>query len=177
MNIETVCTRKVVTIDRAAPLRDAARLMRDRHIGALVVTGAVDGRAPVVGIVTDRDLVIDALARDLDPGRTTVGDLGTTEVMAIPAAASVADAIATMREESIRRLLVVDNEQQVVGIVTIDDLVEALAVEVTDLAEALRSGPAREAASHAELEAPHSTNLLMLPPESLAARWRQAPAV
>jgi CBS-domain-containing membrane protein len=176
MNIEAICTLKVVTVDHATPLRTAARLMRDRHIGALIVTGIGDGRAPVVGIVTDRDLVIDALARDLDPGTVTVGDLGSTDVVAIPAIASVGDAIATMREEGIRRLLVVDGAQQVVGIVTLDDLVEALAVEMADLAEALRSGPAREAASHAEAEAPRPTTVLSLPPESLAARWRSSPA-
>ena len=172
MNIEAICTRKVITVDHATPLRTAARLMRDHHVGALIVTGIGDGRAPVVGIVTDRDIVIDALARDLDPGTVTVGDLGSTDVTAIPATAGVGDAIATMREEGIRRLLVVGSENQVVGIVTIDDLVEALAVEMTDLAETLRSGPAREAASHAEVDAPRQTNLLSLPPESLAPRWR-----
>lgn len=170
MNIESVCTRDVATVDRDAPLRAAAQVMLDRHVGALVVTAA--GGTRVAGVITDRDIAVEALARELDAGRASVGDLASGRAVAIPASASIGDAIATMREEGLRRLLVTDGRGRLAGIVTLDDLVDALAGQLDDLAEALRGGPRREAAAH---EAPTAASLdaLQLPPEALAARWRQ----
>lgn len=120
MNIESVCTRDVATVDRDAPLRAAAQVMLDRHVGALVVTAA--GGTRVAGVITDRDIAVEALARELDAGRASVGDLASGRAVAIPASASIGDAIATMREEGLRRLLVTDGRGRLAGIVTLDDL-------------------------------------------------------
>jgi CBS domain-containing protein len=173
MNISALCTRPVVMIDGQATVRAAARQMRDEHVGALVVTDDRSDAAAVVGVVTDRDLAVQALARDADPSGIRVGDIASTRVVAVPDTADVADTVATMREEGVRRLLVVNGDRRLVGIVTIDDLLEAMAVEMTDLAEAIRSGPAREKAARGRPEPAPAMGGPLLPNGSLALRWRQ----
>jgi len=176
MSIETLCKRHVVTIDADAPLRAAARTMRDQHVGALVVTSHSPQGTRVAGIVTDRDIVIEVLARELDPGNVSVGDVTRKVAVAIPARASIADAVATMREEGIRRLLVFDTQHHLVGIVTLDDLIEALAGEMTDLAGALRAGAVREEAVAHGVKAASRPATLHVTPDAVAARWRQISA-
>jgi CBS domain-containing protein len=170
MSIATLCTRTVVSVDQHLPLADAARLMRDENIGALVLTAEDSpGGTRVAGIVTDRDLAIEALARGLDAATVPVGELTSGRPVAVPDYASVEQAIATMREEGLRRLLVTNEERELVGIVTLDDLIEALAEELADLATALRMGSSRRKAAP-----PHRAAGAGMPvPEfALAQRWR-----
>jgi predicted transcriptional regulator len=176
MNVETICKPAIVSVDRATPVHSAAQVMSEQHVGALVVTEATPAGTSVTGVVTDRDLVIEVLARKLNPARVTVGELASAQVVAVPKDASVADAVAVMREEGIRRLLVIDRQHRLVGIVTLDDVIEALAGEITDLADALRTGPIREAAAQGLPVPIQPTGVLTLPPEAMAARWRQISA-
>lgn len=172
MSIANLCSRDVVTVDQHLPLRDAARLMRDEHVGALVLTAEDSpGGTRVAGIVTDRDLAIEALARGLDTGTTTVGELTSGRPVAVPDYASIEQAIATMREEGLRRLLVTNEERELLGIVTLDDLIEALAGELADLTDALRAGSRREAATRGRAPAGAGTPL-PVPTAALAKRWR-----
>ena len=73
MSIADICRREIVSIDAAASLKDAAGLMRSRHVGALVVTVTQGEREQAVGMITDRDLAIEALSRGLDAGDVKVG--------------------------------------------------------------------------------------------------------
>ncbi len=145
MNIASICQRDVLTIEADASLRHAANLMREHHVGALVVT---DAAAPsrVAGVVTDRDLAIEVLARDLDAGSIRVGQLVRRAPVSVPGNGSLREAVAAMEKAGVRRLLVTGDDGRVVGFVSADDLVEALAAEVVGLARALRSGIARETA-------------------------------
>ncbi len=177
MAIQQFCTQDVVTIDVDATARDAAVEMGVRHVGALVVTQRLGRRLNVVGVVTDRDLVLNALARHPSPADAPVGGLMSGRVVAVPATASIADTALTMHEEGVRRLLVVDADGTLVGIVSLDDLIEALSAEMADVTQGLRTGLARERAGHPRPEAgglPDET--LALPPEALARRWRQISA-
>lgn len=175
MSIATLCRRDVVTVDQHLPLSQAAQLMLDRHIGALVLTAEDSpGGTRVAGVVTDRDLAIEALARKLDADTTTVGQLNSGRPVAVPSDAGVEEAIATMREEGLRRLLVTDERRELVGIVTLDDLVEALAAQLSDLAAALREGSRKEAATHVPQSSQAGTvPVLSVPGTALASRWRQ----
>lgn len=177
MSIQKFCTRDVVTIDEDASARDAAQLMRDRHVGALVVTRGGPKRPEVVGVVTDRDLVLKALASHASPAEAPVGSLMSRRVIAVPATASVADTALTMHEEGVRRLLVVDARRGLVGIASLDDLLEALSGEMNDVSQALRTGLAQERAG-APRAAPagDAEELLTLPAQALARRWRQISA-
>lgn len=153
MDIATVCQRQIVTIKAGASLREAAVLMRERHVGALVVTDSAQiPRA--LGVVTDRDLAIEALARELDASAVCIGDIVSGSLVAVTGTATVQAAVNAMEQHGVRRLLVTDDDDGVIGFVSSDDLVEAIAVELTGLAAALRSGIARESAERAAIATP-----------------------
>ncbi|HEX7439158.1 MAG TPA: CBS domain-containing protein [Caldimonas sp.] len=146
MSLARICRCELVTIDASATLREVASLMHAQQVGALVVTVETEGRREAVGVLTDRDLVIEVLARDLDPADVKAGQLARHPLAAVPATAGLADAVAVMRETGVRCLLVAEPAGQVAGFVSADDLLEALAQEMGGFAVALRGGGAREGA-------------------------------
>ena len=170
MNIASICQRDVVTIDEAATLRQAARLMRARHVGALVITAQRAGDSQLVGVVTDRDLALQVLTGDID-ARAPVGALARTTLVTVRETASMADAVAAMRDGGVRRLLLVDQQRRLVGIVSLDDLIAAYAGELGDLAQALRRGIAHEAAQSAAAEAGSGATVIV--PEAVASAWHR----
>jgi CBS domain-containing protein len=151
MTIASICRREVVTINAGASLRDAAKLMREHHVGALVVTAEAPGHEQVVGLITDRDLAIEILARDLDPADVKVGQLASRKLASVPDTAGIGDAVSIMQSAGVRRLLVTEREGRLAGFVSADDLLEALAAQLSVLAGALRSGIAREGAERASI--------------------------
>jgi CBS domain-containing protein len=145
MNIGLVCRRGVVTVDRMDSLLHAAERMRDHHVGALVVTAVTDTGPHVVGIVTDRDLVVGGIAGGLDGAQGPVGTLASTRVASVSEDADLSEAVTTMQTHGVRRLLVTDAMRRLVGFVSLDDLVDAYASEMDGLAQVIRSGIEREA--------------------------------
>ena len=143
MDIATLCQREVVGIDAQASLRHAAALMCEEHVGALVVMTR-DDPPEVVGLVTDRDLAIEALGRPGNPDDLQVGHLVRSRPMAIPGTASVREAIEAMEKAGVRRLLVVDADGGVIGLVAFDDLLRVVSEELEGLARALRKNIERE---------------------------------
>lgn len=141
-----VATSIVVTADPETTAADAARLMRRHHVGSLVVVDASDDSGRALGIVTDRDLVLAVMAEELDPGVFTVGDLMSTDLATAPQQAGLMDAVAILRRRGLRRLIVVDEAGRVTGLVTLEDLLDALAGELGTLAQALRGARDRERA-------------------------------
>jgi CBS domain-containing protein len=143
MDLASLCQREVIGIAAEASLADAAALMGAEHVGALVVmTG--DTPPKVVGLVTDRDLALEALAGKRAAVPLQVGYLAKSPPVAVPSKAGVREALATMERAGVRRLLVVDDDGGVVGIVSTDDLVGAVAEELETLARALRVNIERE---------------------------------
>jgi CBS domain-containing protein len=115
--VEEIMTRDPRTVNADDPIVDAARQMREGDIGDVIVLK--DGQ--VEGIVTDRDIVVRAVADARDAESTRVGDVCTTGLEAIQPSASVDDALRKMRESDIRRLPVVEGGRPV-GIVSLGDL-------------------------------------------------------
>lgn len=147
MKVAEVGRRHVVSIDREGSLMQAASLMREHHVGAVVVT-ARDGQGPhVCGMVTDRDLVIEVLARGLDGTRVRIGELASGQVHSVSQDDDLASAVGLMQQAGVRRLLVTDGDRQVTGMLALDDLLHACAIELDGLAGVIRSGIAREAAT------------------------------
>jgi CBS domain-containing protein len=116
-SIREVMTPNPVTMPAAMSAVDAARLMRDRDIGDIIVMS----ENAVVGIVTDRDIAVRVVANQREPSKTTVGDICSKELHCIGHTATVEDAIQMMREKAIRRIPVMDDGCPV-GIVSIGDL-------------------------------------------------------
>lgn len=154
MNIADICQRHIVTIDAVATLRDAANRMRDHHVGSLVVTSQSEGRSEVVGVLTDRDLAIEALARGLDAGELKVGQVASRHLAGVPETAGIAEAVGVMKQAGVRRLLVTTPAGELSGIVAADDLLAALSGQIAGLVQALQSGVARETAERKPVAPP-----------------------
>ncbi len=135
MAIGEVCVRQVVYASPDTRVVEAARLMREHHVGNLLVAEESLGRRVPVGIVTDRDIVLEVLAADLDPHRLTVGDIMSTELVTVPETEGIFQTIQLMRAKGVRRVPVVDANGGLVGIAAVDDLLELLAEELTELAK------------------------------------------
>lgn len=144
MNLASLCTREVVAIPADASLRKAAALMCEEHVGSLVVVTS-DEPAKVVGIVTDRDLALETLGREQPASALLVGNLVRGQPLAVSAEVGVREAAACMEKGGVRRLLVLDEDGGVIGIVSADDLIHAIADDLAALSKSLRSGIAREA--------------------------------
>jgi CBS domain-containing protein len=127
--------------------------MRQHHVGTLVVIANAAEGIQVVGIVTDRDVVIEAVARGLDVKQTSIGRLAENKLAVVPDSATIEDAIGAMKKRGVRRLLVANEGGQLSGIVSLDDMLDAVAHDVAELARIGRSGIERESAERAPLPA------------------------
>ena len=116
-SIRDVMTPEPVTVAATTTLEQAARHMRDAGIGNVIVR---EGEQ-ITGILTDRDIVVRAVAEGWDPSQTPVGDVASRELTTISPDEPVDAAVALMRERSIRRLPVVESGRPV-GIVSLGDL-------------------------------------------------------
>jgi CBS domain-containing protein len=134
MRISEICTREVVYCDRGASVGQVARLMRNHHVGDLIVAETGPGGLKPVGVITDRDLVVKVLAEDLAADAVVAADLMTRSVVTAAESADVHTAIERMRSEGIRRLPVVDASGALIGVLSADDVIELLAEELTDVA-------------------------------------------
>lgn len=135
MSIGEICNRKVVVMQAEETITGAAKLMRDQHVGSVLIVDEQDGKRVPVGIVTDRDLVVEVIAPGLDPDAITVGDIMMTGFAVVKEETGVFEAIKYMRAKGVRRLPVVDREEKLVGIVTLDDLLILLSEELDALAK------------------------------------------
>jgi CBS domain-containing protein len=118
MKVRDVMTKDVATISGWAPVAEAARLMRDRGVGALPVM--TNGNP--VGFITDRDIVVRAVAQGLDAARTPISDIMTLGIDTCRGDATIEEAAVLMESRKVRRLLVLDREKEPAGIVSLDDL-------------------------------------------------------
>lgn len=147
MPIGEICNREVVVSFPKESAVEAARLMRQYHVGDLVIVEEGKDRRIPVGIVTDRDLVVEVMAKEVDPARFTVGDLMTRELLTVREGDGIYETIQRMRTHGVRRVPVVDAGGGLVGIVSIDDLFSLLAEEMTDLVRVTSREQAVEAAA------------------------------
>jgi len=134
MSIQRILRRSVKTLPPETSCGEAARLMRDEEIGCVVVAEA--GRP--AGVVTDRDLVVRVMAAGADPDRLALRDVMSGEPVFLGDVRSLDAVIRTMREQGVRRVPVVDEEGELEGIVTLDDLLVLLAEQLGSLAETVR---------------------------------------
>ncbi len=130
MNVEKICSRNVDRSEPGETVRVAAGRMRQRGVGSLVV---VDEIGLPIGIVTDRDLAMRVVAEALDPGTTTVREVMTEGVQTVTEECSVEEAVERMERFGIRRLAVRDANGLLVGLLSIDDVLNHFAGEVVTL--------------------------------------------
>ena len=129
MSIKELCQRDIVAVGRDDTAFKAAELMRQNHVGHVLVVENKHGITTPAGIVTDRDIVIEIVATDLDPHVITVGDIMLPHLCTIDEDAEIFTAIRLMNGKGIRRLPVTDKDGSLVGILTLDDLLQTIAKE------------------------------------------------
>jgi CBS domain-containing protein len=139
-----ICTRSVTIAFRATTLNGAARLMRDNHVGCLVVVDEVGGSRIVVGVLTDRDIVTAVVASDLDPSTLRTEDVMSTDLVTAREDDSLIDLMRTMRRKGVRRIPVVGSQGELIGVVTLDDVLDILSQELGLLVAAIDGEGQRE---------------------------------
>ncbi len=144
MRLEDFCTLDVICCATSTSVSDAARLMRDHHTGDLVVVDDPGGERTPLGIVTDRDIAIEVIARDLDPATTRVGTILRAPLVIANSGEGARDALDRMRAHGVRRLPVVGGGGTLVGIVTLDDLVQLAAEDLGAVAGIIAREQGRE---------------------------------
>jgi len=140
------CTRIVNTVEAGTTLEAAARVMREAHVGCVVVVDRLAGESGVVGVLTDRDITVSAVALGLDARVLRAGDLMSREVATVREDDSLGVVLDRMRERGVRRIPVVSESGGLVGLISFDDLLAALSLQVNAMTEALVTGRMNEAA-------------------------------
>ncbi|MGZ5092155.1 MAG: CBS domain-containing protein [Burkholderiales bacterium] len=147
MNVGEICNREVVVAYKTMALPEAAELMREHHVGSLVVVvDRLSERVPV-GILTDRDLTIAVLAKEVDARTLAVRDVMSTELFTVREQDSITEALRLMRERGVRRVPVLTHSGALAGIVTIDDVLDIVAEELADVVRAIKRERVRETRS------------------------------
>ncbi len=139
-----LCTREVAIAFRHTDLVTAAKLMREHHVGALVVVDETQGLRTVAGLLTDRDIVISVIAPELAPETLSVGEVMSAKPVTAAEDASLLDVMRSMRAHGVRRIPVVTAQQVLVGLIALDDILEVLAQELGLLAATIGKGMQRE---------------------------------
>jgi CBS domain-containing protein len=145
MKIGEYCKRAVVTIASKADAAEAAKLMRAEHVGFLIVyREGDDEQQKPVGVLTDRDLVLGVLARDVDPHSVTVEDVMTRQPLMANDSDELSDMLQAMRLAGIRRVPVVDVRGALIGIMAIDDAIDLITGLMCDIAGSIKSEQRQE---------------------------------
>ena len=134
MSVGAFCSRIVVFVGQDDSVITAAKLMRERHTGSVVVVGdAKQGAFDPVGMITDRDLVIELLAEEVDVNSVSVKDVMSPDPVVAHEADSLSDTLKRMRAHGVRRVPVTNSEGQIVGVLSVDDVISLLASELNDI--------------------------------------------
>jgi len=149
MQVGTLCQRLVFTICQSDEISRAAQVMREKHVGYLVVVepNPVRGIPRPVGVLTDRDIVVSVVAREVDPRTVRVGDIMTPDPVLAAEWESMEAALQKMRQFGVRRLPVVNGYRELVGILAIDDVLRVIAGDAQDVVSTIRSGRRMEGES------------------------------
>jgi CBS domain-containing protein len=151
MSVGEICNRDTVVIGKEESIVAAAKLLRQFHVGSVVVVDRDNGIKPV-GILTDRDLVVEILAAELDPNTVSVGDIMSYELTTAREDEGLWDALQRMRAKGVRRMPVVDAQGALIGILSSDDLLELLADELGQLARIIGKEREREQKVRGDLD-------------------------
>ena len=133
MFVGELCNRQVVICQPDSSIQSAAELMRDNHVGDVVVTEHKDNKHIPVGILTDRDIVIEILAENVDTNAITVKDVMSSELICANEDDHVIETVEKMRDKGIRRIPVVNRDGGLEGILAVDDTIELVAELLADL--------------------------------------------
>jgi CBS domain-containing protein len=141
MNVGNICQRNPVTVGPFDDLTVVSRLMREKHVGYVVVVEPAvrEGAFKPAGVLTDRDIVIAVVAKETDPRTLQAGDVMTREPVVTFEDEALGAALKKMRRVGVRRLPVLGQQEELIGVISIDDIIDALVGELEDVAGSIRS--------------------------------------
>ncbi|MGC5887481.1 cyclic nucleotide-binding/CBS domain-containing protein [Ralstonia pseudosolanacearum] len=143
MRVQDVYSHNAVHVPLSCTLQEAAKQMRLKHVGALVVTENAPSGPRAVGVVTDRDMVLDAVAAGTDPTQTCVVDVMSRRISSVSLDASLSDALQEMLSAGVRRVGVT-SDGALVGVLSLDDVLGAMAAEWSLIARLVHNERERE---------------------------------
>jgi CBS domain-containing protein len=139
MSVGQFCNRDTIIVSKEDSIVDAAKLMRQHHVGSLVVVEKDGDVCKPIGIVTDRDLVVEVLAAEINPEDVSLGDIMSFELVTAYEQDGLNETLKHMRVKGVRRIPVVDTRGHLAGILSADDVLEILANELSELAKLANS--------------------------------------
>lgn len=144
MLLKEVCVLDVVCCGRSTGIIEAARMMRKHHSGDLIVVDDPGGDRIPVGILTDRDIVVEVLGNELDPAKTTVAQVMSSKLVIAEGSEDTAVAVERMHLHGVRRLPVVDHSGGLIGVFTLDDALKLHAARAAEFVEIAAKGQTHE---------------------------------
>ena len=142
------CNREVIIVEPTVSVTEAAVLMRRHHVGDLVVVEKAGEATRPVGIITDRDIVIEVMAQKIDPDSLTVKDIMSTDPVSVPETTSLLDTLGLMKQQGVRRVLVVADDGNLQGLLSADDAIELIAEQLNDLTQMVNREITHEQKQH-----------------------------
>jgi len=142
------CNREVVITEQDTSVTEAAVLMRQHHVGDLVVVEKRGGKTIPTGIITDRDLVIEVIAQKVAAETLSVKDIMSADPVTVTEDEKLLDVLAMMQRKGVRRILVVDEEGALQGLISADDVIELIAEAMNNLTKLVRQEITREEKKH-----------------------------
>ena len=149
MKAGELCNRTVITAEAEMSIQEAAGLMRDNHVGCLVVVRENEGRTEPVGIVTDRDIVIELIAKSVPIDDVSVGDIMSFALLKVCEDDTVFETAQRMRSRGVRRVPVITNSGALAGILALDDILSLLGEELSLLSRLTQREAEQEAKKRA----------------------------
>jgi CBS domain-containing protein len=146
-----ICRTDIVTAEEHTSLYEVAKLMREHHIGDVVITRSGDNKQKPIGILTDRDIVVHGIACDIDLDEVTAGDLSKQKLVTVGPGAGVSEIVSTMNANAVRRVIV-DGDCDFNGIITFDDILWALSTVVNNLSAVTERQIQREIEAEVRIE-------------------------
>ena len=144
MSAGEYCNRDVVIVAKSEPVREAIELMRRHHVGDVVVVETLGETTVPVGILTDRDIVLELLAEGVDLDAITIGDVMSYELVTVSENTKLIDTIKIMRDKGVRRIPVINESGGLEGLLSVDDLLELVAEQLSDIVGLINKEQARE---------------------------------
>jgi CBS domain-containing protein len=144
MRVGEYCNREVVVVEEEKSVTEAAAVMRQYHVGDVVICKAKYGKQIPVGIITDRDIALEIVAKGTDPDSIRVGEAMSFDLTVVSEHDDLMHVIEVMRDKGIRRVPVIDADEALVGILTVDDIVDLLSEVLVDLAHLVDRQKRRE---------------------------------
>lgn len=133
--ISSLYEKNVICVDKNSSIGDAAKLMRKKHVGSVVIVNREKNKSVPIGILTDRDLIVKAIAQDVPLESISVSDIMAPTIALAHEGDGVYDMIKVMKENAVARLPVVNFQNELIGIITARKIIQLISKELSDLAD------------------------------------------